>query len=88
MERFHDLEMPDMFDLEVPYDESPTCWIPDVGALTPDLFDRLDDGTYLCAGHGAHPIYLRVVEKQDGGVIKCVDGGGEAFLYRLAKSKD
>ena len=84
LERFHDLEMPDMFDLEVPYDESPTGWILDVGALTPDLFDRFDDGTYLCAGYGGHPIYLRVVEKQDGGVIKCVDGGGEPFLYRIS----
>ena len=81
--RFLDLDMPDVFDLEVPSGNSPTGWIVDVGSLTPDLFDRLDDGSYLCAGYGGRPLYLRVVEVLEGGVIRCVDGGGEAFLYRL-----
>jgi len=81
--RFLDLDLPARFDLEVPYDESPTGWIVDVGSLTPDLFDRLEDGSYLCAGYGGRPIYLRVVEVLDGGVIRCVDGGGAAFVYRV-----
>ncbi len=85
--RFLDLEMPAWFDLEVPLRGRRGEWIVDVGALSPGLFDRLDDGTYLCAGHGAHPIYLRVVEKLDGGVIRCLDGGGEAFRYRLKPVK-
>ena len=84
--RFRDLDLPARFDLEVPYDESPTGWIVDVGSLTPDLFDRLEDGSYLCAGYGGRPIYLRVVEVLDGGVIRCVDGGGEAFVYRIAQA--
>ena len=83
--RFLDLAMPARFDLEVPYDESPSGWIVDVGSLTPEMFDRLDDGSYLCAGYGGRPLYLRVVELLEGGVIRCVDGGGEGFVWRVSE---
>ena len=60
--RFLDLDTPEVFDLEVASDESPTGWIVDVGSPTPDRFHRLDDGSYLCGGYGGRPLYLRVVE--------------------------
>ncbi|MEI6446692.1 MAG: hypothetical protein WCO96_02280 [Actinomycetes bacterium] len=85
--RFLDLEMPALFDLEVPLKGHRGEWIVDVGSLSPQLFARLDDGSYLCAGHGSHPVYLRVAEVLDGGVIRCLDGGGESFLYRLRAVK-
>jgi len=83
-DKFLDLEMPEVFDLEVPSGNSPTGWIVDVGSLTPDLFERLDDGSYLCAGYGGRPLYLRVVELLEGGVIRCVDEAGAAFRYRVS----
>ena len=85
--RFMDLEMPELFDLEVPLGGRPGEWTVDVGSLSPRLFARLDDGAYLCAGHGSHPVYLRVVEQLDGGVIRCLDGGGEPFLCRLRPAR-
>ena len=52
-------------------------------ALPRPLFVR--DSRQLCAGNGGRPLYLRAVELLEGGVIRCVDGGGEAFLYRVRR---
>ena len=82
-DRFLDIDLPEFFNLEVPFDESPTGWIVDVGSLTPDSFDRLDDGTYLCAGYGGHAIYLRVVKILEGGEIDLLDGGGDKYRCRI-----
>lgn len=82
-QQYLDVEFPAVFDLEVPLGDGSSEWVVDVGSLRPDMFDRLDDGTYLCAGYGGRPLYMRVVEQFDDGRIKCVDGGGEPFLWRI-----
>lgn len=78
--RYLDIVMPDDFILEVP-DESDAGWV-DHGRYQARLFDRLEDGTYVCAGHGGSPLFLRCV-RQDGEVIEVLDGAGERFSYRL-----
>jgi len=54
--KFIDITMPDQFVLEVPTEQG--GWI-DHGLFRASDFDRLDDGAYLCAGHGGSPVYLR-----------------------------
>ena len=54
--KFIDITMPDQFVLEVPTEQG--SWI-DHGLFRASDFDRLDDGAYLCAGHGGSPVYLR-----------------------------
>lgn len=71
--------MPDAFVLEALTAEGE--WI-DQGLYGPDQFGREHDGTYVCAGHGGSPLYLRCL-RQDGMVIYVLDGGGDPFTYRL-----
>ena len=77
--KFIDITMPDQFVLEVPTDEG--GWI-DHGLFRAADFDRLDDGAYLCAGHGGSPLYLRCLE-QRGHELDVLDGGNNLFTYRL-----
>ena len=46
------------------------------------IFDRLERGAYVCAGHGGSPIWLRCL-RQEGSVIYVLDGGGDPYTYRL-----
>lgn len=78
--RFLDVDMPPQFILEVR--DAGGRWI-DWGRFDRELFGRLDDGSYVCAGHGGSPLFLRCTE-QRGNEIECVDGGGELHIYRLA----
>lgn len=71
--------MPDRFVLECLTRDG--SWI-DFGAFESSLFERGDDGTYVCAGHGGSPIFIRCV-RQDGSVIYVLDGRGQPFTYRL-----
>ncbi len=77
--KFIDITMPDQFVLEVPTDEG--GWI-DHGLFQAKVFGRLDDGAYLCAGHGGSPVYLRGVE-QRGQELDVLDGENNVCTYRL-----
>lgn len=52
------------------------------GIFAADMFDRGDDGSYVCTGHGGSPLYLRCL-RQNGSVVYVLDGGGDPFTYRL-----
>ena len=52
-------------------------WI-DHGLFERDSFMRLQDGSYLCAGQGGSPMYLRCVG-QHADVLEVPDGGGGAL---------
>jgi hypothetical protein len=61
---FVELSLPDRFILEVPVGDG---WI-EHGRYEADAFQRQPDGSYLCAGHGGSPTYLRcVLVRSDGG---------------------
>ncbi len=77
--KFIDIAMPERFVLEVPTYEG--GWI-DHGLFRAADFDRLDDGAYLCAGHGGSPLYLRCLE-QRGHELDVLDGQDDAYTYRL-----
>ncbi len=77
--RYRDIEMSQHFVLECLTDTG--AWI-EWGHYASSSFDRLDDGTYLCSGHGGSPLYLRCL-RQEGDVIYAVDGGGDPFTYRM-----
>jgi len=77
--RFLDIDMPDAFELETPTEEGDwVVW----GRYEASMFGRLEDGTYVCAGHGGSPLFLRCL-RQDGAALEVVDGGGEHYRYRL-----
>lgn len=78
-ERFLDIKLPEEFVLEVPAEAG--GWT-DYGLYRADQFGRDDDGTYVCAGYGASPLFLRCV-RQRGDVIEVLDGTGAQFTYRL-----
>ena len=84
MKHFLDLDLPTTFVLEVPTSEG--GWV-DYGRYRAGDFDRLADGTYVCAGGSGSPLFLRCVH-QTGDVITCVDGGGEQWVGRLAAFDD
>ncbi len=76
MTRYLDLDLPPLFALEIgPAGEE---W----GLFAADWFGREDDGSYVCAGHGGSPVYLRAVAR-DGQRFTHVDGGGRKHAYRL-----
>jgi hypothetical protein len=77
--RFIDLALPDAFVLEVP--AAAGGWV-DYGLFHAADFDRMDDGAYVCAGHGGSPLFLRCVAQSDD-LIECVDGGGDRWVGRL-----
>ena len=77
--KFIDMTMPDQFVLEVPTEQG--GWI-DHGLFRASDFDRLDDGAYLCAGHGGSPVYLRGLE-QRGPELDVSDGANNVCTYRL-----
>jgi hypothetical protein len=79
LERFLNIRLPEEFVLEVETKDG--RWI-DWGLFRRDLFQRLEDGTYVCAGHGWSPLFLRCLE-QRGDLIDVVDGTGKRFTYRL-----
>ncbi len=81
--KFIDIAMPERFVLEVPAEEG--GWI-DHGLFRAADFDRLDDGAYLCAGHGGSPVYLRCLE-QRGNDLDVLDGDSNVFTYRVAPYK-
>lgn len=76
--------MPEHFILEVPTEEG--SWI-DYGRYAAENFSRMEDGSYVCAGHGGSPIYLRCLARR-GDEIDVVDGSGDAFTYRLIPLPD
>ena len=78
-ERFLEINLPAEFVLEVPAADG--GWI-DHGLYRADLFGRDDDGTYVCAGYGGSPLFLRCV-RQEGDLIDVLDGTGARFTYRL-----
>lgn len=77
--KYKDIAMPEAFVLE--FLTSDGEWM-DHGLFRADQFGRDDDGTYVCAGHGGSPLFLRCL-RQDGMVIYTLDGGGDPFTYRL-----
>jgi hypothetical protein len=77
--RFLDIDMPDEFVLEIRADDGQ--WI-EHAFYSSDLFGRNDDGTYVCAGQGGSPMFLRCV-RQRGQYIDVLDGGGFGYTYRL-----
>ena len=83
--QFLDIDLPPVFSIDVPAESmpSPDGWIPYWDYCEREGFDRLDDGSYICAGYGGSPIYLRVVKILKGGEIDVVDGGGDRYRYRI-----
>src|SRR4051812_26156430 len=76
---YADIPMPDWFVLEV--QDGRGGWV-EHGRYRARDFDRLPDGTYLCAGHGGSALWLRCL-RQSGNRIDVVDGAGHLFTYRL-----
>jgi hypothetical protein len=73
------ISMPDQFVLEVRSAEG--AWL-DHGLFSREDFARLEDGSYVCAGHGGAPVFLRALS-QRGARVDAVDGAGAATSYRL-----
>ena len=78
-QRYVGIDMPDVFELEALTETGE--WIV-WGRYEPSMFGRLEDGTYVCAGYGGSPLFLRCL-RQAGSVIYVLDGGGEPYTYRL-----
>jgi hypothetical protein len=76
-----DVYMPAQFELAI-QDRLGGPWGTWATGLRPEYFDRGDDGTYLCSGHGGSPIYIRALSIDDRGVIEHVDGDGFGHVYR------
>lgn len=57
--------MPAEFVLEFRDDNGEWC---DHGRYGANLFQRLDDGSYVCAGHGGSPTFLRCVARLETGI--------------------
>jgi hypothetical protein len=55
-QRYVDIDMPDVFELEALAEEGE--WMVG-GRYEATMFGRLEDGTYVCAGHGGSPLFLR-----------------------------
>jgi len=77
--RFLDVELPPYFAIDVPDDSG--GWETH-GTYPRHLFDRLEDGTYVCSGHGGSPLFLRVIH-QDGDLLTVLDGMGDEYLYKI-----
>lgn len=75
-----DIDMPDSFILEGKAGDG--SWL-DWGLFPRDMFVRDEDGTYICAGHGGSPVFLRCIAQHADAVIECVDGSGTSHMYRL-----
>jgi hypothetical protein len=80
-ERFLKITMPDRFILDVRRDDG--TWI-DWGIFDAELFARLPDGSYVCAGHGPSTMWLRCIA-QRGEVLEVLDGAGGRHHYRLVE---
>ena len=77
--RFLDVELPARFVLQV--ERQRGGWV-EHGIYDASGFARNDDGSYVCAGHGLSPTFLRCV-KREGDVITVPDGAGQPFRYRI-----
>lgn len=71
--------MPDRFVLEVAAKGG--GWI-DYGLFERGLFERLDDGSYVCSGDGGAPLRLRCVRQSDE-EVEVLDSDGRHRTYRL-----
>ncbi len=78
-QRYVDLELPEEFAIDVPSKEG--AWV-EFASFRRDLFARLSDGSYLCAGHGGSPFYLRCLARH-GSLLVVLDGAAERFVYRI-----
>lgn len=70
--------MPETFILEVQTDNG---WI-DWGWYRAGDFERLEDGSYVCAGLGGSPTWIRCIGRRDDS-LDVVDGAGDRYRYRL-----
>ncbi len=77
-ERYLPVEMPERFALEFQDDDGD--WMVEAVCLA-NMFDRLDDGSYIWSHFGSG-LWIRCVEKHDDHFVH-VDGGGDRFRYRL-----
>lgn len=73
------IAMPERFVLETQHDGGTLV---DQGLYRADDFTRTYDGSYVNAGHGGSPIWLRCI-RQSGAWIVCLDGSGARIRYRL-----
>jgi len=73
------IELPERFVLSSRSDDG--AWFA-WGEFRAADFSRLDDGSYVCAGHGGSPVYLRCT-RREGALLHCLDGGGGRHTYRL-----
>jgi hypothetical protein len=76
---FIELQLPRRFILEVQTADG--GWI-DHGIYDAEVFIRIEDGSYVCAGYGGSPTYLRCISR-DRDVITVLDGAGDPFRYRI-----
>jgi uncharacterized protein DUF429 len=77
---YFEVYMPEQFDLEI-QDYVGGPWGGYLG-LRADLFERLDDGAYVCTATGGSSIWIRALSINDRGVIEHVDGDGSGHVYR------
>lgn len=75
--RYLALDLPPTFILEIRSEAG--IWS-EWGAYRAKDFERLEDGTYVCAGHGGSPTWLRCIAHRDG-YFEHVDGGGQGQVH-------
>ena len=78
--RYLNVNLPSEFLVEVPA-RGGAVWLVH-GHYARDMFSRIEDGSYVCAGYGGSPFYIRCIA-HDGAVLTLVDGAGRNFRIRV-----
>lgn len=77
--RYLALDLPATFTLEIRSEAG--IWS-EWGVYRAEDFVRLDDGSYVCEGHGGSPTWLRCIARRYGS-FEHMDGGGLIHAYRI-----
>ncbi len=79
-----EVDLPAAFFLDVP--DGSGGWVVH-GRYERDWFSRQADGSYVGAGVGGSPLFLRVVAREDA-ILTALDGQGETAVYRMRPAAD
>ena len=82
-DRFLRLDLPPHFELDFASEKATSGWLTVPGPLRSEWFVRINDGSFVCSGHGGEPITLRASKLLGGGLIEAVDDLGREVTYRI-----
>ncbi|MEI7559771.1 MAG: hypothetical protein WCJ63_04195 [Actinomycetes bacterium] len=83
LERFLRIDLPPVLEIDCASEKTTSGWLSVAGPLRRECFVRINDGSFICSGHGGDWVTIRVNKLLGGGQVAAIDDLGEQAIYRI-----